>query len=140
MRYIPLVGRVLFALVFLQAAPAHFQEETIAFVGEQAIPFAEILVPLSGCLLVVGGISVMLGWRAKLGAWLLVAFLVPVTFLVHPFWAVSDPAAAAVQQAMFMRNLSMLGAALLITHFGPGPSSMDARKSVEPFDEIRKAA
>ena len=140
MRFISLVGRVLFSLMFLQAAPALFQEQSIGFVSEQGIPFAPVLVPLSGFLALVGGLSVLLGWRAKAGAWMLVAFLVPVTFLMHPYWAVSDPAAAALHEAMFYKNLSMLGGALLITWFGAGPIAMDARKREPGFHEVRQAA
>jgi putative oxidoreductase len=59
---------------------------------------------------------------------------------MHPFWVVSDPGAAAMQEAMFFRNASILGGALLITGFGAGPLSMDARETVAPFQEFRKAA
>jgi len=61
------------------------------------------------------------------GALLLVLFLVPVTFTMHNFWAVQDPMMALMQQAMFMKNLSMLGGALLIAYFGSGPASLDRR-------------
>jgi putative oxidoreductase len=140
MRYVPLIGRAMFAAIFLKAVPGHFQEETIAFVSEQGIPWAGLFVPLAGFLALAGGLSILLGWRAKLGAWLLVAFLVPVTLLMHPFWVVSDPGAAAMQEAMFFKNVSMLGGALLITWFGAGALSMDARKTAPQFHEIRKAA
>jgi putative oxidoreductase len=55
--------------------------------------------------------------------------LVPVTLMVHNFWAVNDPAAAQLQQAAFLKNLSMLGAALLIAHLGAGPLSLDRRRA-----------
>jgi putative oxidoreductase len=55
-------------------------------------------------------------------------FLVPVTVMIHNFWAMTDPNMAQVNQIMFMKNLSMLGAALLITYFGSGPLSVDNRK------------
>jgi len=140
MRYVPLLGRAMFVSIFLKAVPGHFQENTIALVSEQGIPLAGLFVPLAGFLALAGGLSVLLGWHARLGAWLLVAFLVPVTFVMHPYWLVSDPGAAAIQEAMFFRNVSMLGGALLITWFGAGPLSMDARKTVPSFREIRKAA
>lgn len=140
MRYVPLLGRAMFVSIFLKAVPGHFQENTIALVSEQGIPLAGLFVPLAGFLALAGGLSVLLGWHARLGAWLLVAFLVPVTFVMHPYWVVSDPGAAAIQEAMFFRNVSMLGGALLITWFGAGPLSMDARKTIPSFQEIRKAA
>ena len=46
---------------------------------------------------------------------------------MHAFWAISDPMMRMVQQAMFMKNLAMLGGALLITYFGAGPVSLDER-------------
>jgi len=90
---------------------------------------AAIAVPLSGVLAIAGGLSILLGYRAKLGAWLIVLFLVPVTFMMHKFWTVQDPMMAQVQMIMFMKNISMLGGALLISQFGAGPFSLDARRS-----------
>jgi len=58
-----------------------------------------------------------------------VLFLIPVTFMMHKFWTVSDPMMAQIQMVMFMKNVSMLGGALLISYFGAGPFSLDARRS-----------
>lgn len=71
----------------------------------------------------------LLGYRARLGALMIIAFLVPATLTMHNFWAIDDPTMAMMQQVMFMKNLAMLGGALLITHFGAGPYSLDARRA-----------
>jgi putative oxidoreductase len=63
-----------------------------------------------------------------MGAWLLVGFLVPVTLMMHAFWKLHEPALIHLQQAMFAKNLSMLGAALLITYWGAGPLSINDRQ------------
>jgi putative oxidoreductase len=76
-----------------------------------------------------GGLSILLGYRAKIGAWLIVLFLVSVTPAMHNSWAVHDPMMAQMQMIMFMKNLSMLGGTLLISHFGAGPFSLDALRS-----------
>jgi putative oxidoreductase len=68
---------------------------------------------------------VALGYRARRGAWALVAFLVPVTFMMHGFWRLSDPVLVHTQQALFAKNISMLGAALMVAYFGSGPISID---------------
>jgi putative oxidoreductase len=70
-----------------------------------------------------------LGYKAKWGAWLLIAFLLPVTLMLHQFWAVKDPMMAQMQMAMFLKNVSIMGGALLISQFGAGPLSLDARRS-----------
>ena len=127
MNYLVLVGRILYALIFVMAGPGHFTANTIAFAASKGVPLASIAVPLSGIIAMVGGLSIAAGYRAKLGGWLIVLFLVPVTVMIHNFWAMTDPNMAQVNQIMFMKNVSMLGAAFLITHFGAGPLSMDSR-------------
>jgi len=89
-----------------------------------------VLVPLSGVLALAGGISVALGYKTRWGAWALMGFLIPVTLWMHAYWTLSDPAAIHIQNAMFSKNLSMLGAALLISQFGAGPFSIDERREL----------
>jgi putative oxidoreductase len=98
----------------------------MGYAAQQGVPIAGLLVPLSGVIALAGALSVLLGYRARIGAGLLVLFLVPVTVMLHNFWAVADPMMAQMQQVMFLKNLSMLGGALLIAHFGAGPLSVDA--------------
>jgi putative oxidoreductase len=119
-----LIGRILFALIFIVAAPRHFSHEGVQHAADLGVPMARILVPISGVMALLGGLSVALGYKAALGAWLLVGFLLPVTLMMHAFWNQADPIASHVQQAMFAKNLAMLGAALLITQFGSGPFSI----------------
>lgn len=125
MNFIVLLGRICYAAIFIAASFGHFSKETIGFAASHGVPLPEILVPLSGIMALVGGLSVLLGYKARLGAWLLVLFLVPVTVMIHKFWGIADPGEAKMQQIMFMKNLSMLGGALLITYFGAGPLSVD---------------
>jgi len=119
-----LLGRILYSAIFIMSGPNHFKAETIGYAAAQGVPLASIAVPLSGIIALLGGLSIALGYRAKLGAWLIVLFLVPVTLMLHRFWGLSDPQIVALQQAMFMKNLSMLGAALIIARVGSGPLSL----------------
>jgi putative oxidoreductase len=125
MRILFPIARILFSLIFITAAPRHFSGEGIGHAESLGVPFAHLLVPLSGIMAIAGGLSVALGYKARWGAWALVAFLVPVTWMMHAYWKLSDPRAVHIQQAMFAKNLSMLGATLLITQFGAGPISID---------------
>ena len=129
MHYILLLGRILFSLIFiLSAIMGHFSHETVAFAAQHGVPAADILVPFSGVLALLGGISIFLGYKARYGAWLIVIFLIPSMYMMHRFWDLTDPYEMMMQRAMFMKNLSMLGAALMITYFGSGPMSIDKRK------------
>lgn len=130
MKYLVLPGRILYSAIFIMAAPGHFAAKTIAFAASKGVPMASIAVPMSGVIAFLGGLSILLGCRTKFGAWLIVIFLVPVTIMIHNFWAISDPVQAQIQHVNFMKNLSMLGAALLmIAHFGSGPLSLEGRKN-----------
>ena len=123
------LGRFLFALIFLMAGANHFNKQIIGYAASQGVPLASVAVPLSGVVAIAGGLSILLGYRAKLGAWLIVLFLVPVSLMMHKFWAVTDPMMAQIQMILFMKNVSMLGGALLISQCGAGPFSLDARRS-----------
>jgi len=128
MKYTVLLGRILFSAIFIMAAPGHFTAQTINYAAGHGLPFATFLVPASGIVAFLGGVSIALGYKARYGGWLIILFLVPVTFTMHNFWAVADPLAAGMQRIMFMKNMSMLGAAFLIAHFGAGPMSLDGGK------------
>ena len=127
MKYTVLFGRILFSLIFVVTFTGHFSEQMIGYAAAQGVPLPWIAVPFSGVIALLGGLSVALGYKAKWGAWLLVLFLVPVTFMIHNFWAMQDQMMAQIHMAMFLKNLSMLGGALLISYFGTGPLSLDAR-------------
>ena len=130
MSYLVLLGRILFSLIFVKSSFGNFSAGTIGYAAAQGVPLASIAVPVSGVMALLGGLSVAFGYKARLGAWLLVLFLVPVTITMHRFWGLSDAQEAMMQQIHFLKNLSMLGGALLIVHFGPGPLSLDAKNEI----------
>ena len=124
MNWVLLLGRFFYSLLFILAGFGHFYHETIDYAAHMGLPMAQFLVPASGVLAILGGLSILLGYRAKIGAWMLVLFLIPVTLTMHQFWNVVGPMQSAMQKAMFFKNLSMLGAALIIAYFGSGPLSI----------------
>jgi len=130
MKYTVLVGRILFALIFLFASIGHFSAGEIGYAASQGVPIASFLVPFSGILALIGGLSILLGYKTKTGAWLIVIFLVPVTFMLHKFWAVTDPMMQQIQMAMFMKNIALVGGALILAYFGAGPISIDAKAKI----------
>lgn len=126
MRYAVLAGRQLFSIIFIIASAGHFSPEAIESAARHGVPLPDLLVPVSGVIALVGGLSVLLGFQTRIGAGLLVIFLVPVTVMMHNFWASTDPLTHQIEQAMFLKNLTMLGGALVISYFGAGPLSLDA--------------
>ena len=74
----------------------------------------------SGLIAVLGGLSIMLGALPTVGIILLVMFLIPVSLMVHNYWADTDPAARQSNQIHFMKNVALLGGALMLSAI-PGP-------------------
>ncbi len=134
-RYLVPLGRVAFAAIFVLFTPPDFTRQGIAEAAQQGVPLAWILVPLAGLIGLAGGLSVILGYRAKIGAWLLIVFLVPVTLILHNFWAVRDPMMAQMQLGFFLANVSRIGTCLLIAYFGAGPVSLDARAAARRSED-----
>jgi putative oxidoreductase len=116
-------------LIFINSGFSHFSSASVDYANSQGVPMASILVPVSGIMAIAGGLSIFLGFKAKWGAWLIVAFLIPVTLMMHAFWKIENPQEQQMQMVMFMKNISMLGAAFLIAWFGAGPVSIDERQS-----------
>ena len=119
------IGRFLFSLIFVASGISHFSSASIGYAANAGVPLADILVPVSGVISIVGGLSVMTGYHARFGALLLLLFLLPVTLIMHDFWSIQDPQMAQQQMAHFMKNLSMIGGAILLIFYGAGPVSID---------------
>jgi putative oxidoreductase len=122
------VGRALFAAIFLIAGPGHFGAQAIGYAAASGVPLAGLAVPASGIVSMLGGLSILLGYRVRIGAALIALFLVPVTFMMHNFWAHTDPMAYQMHFVMFWKNLGLLGGALFLFWFGAGPYSLDTRR------------
>jgi putative oxidoreductase len=132
MRYLPLTGRILYSFIFLNTLLGHFSEKAIGYAASKGVPMPAILVPLSAIIAAAGAVSIILGYKTRIGAWLIVLFLVPVTFMMHAFWKETDPMQMQMQVGNFLKNLSLLGAALLLAYFGPGPVSLDEKLPAIP--------
>jgi putative oxidoreductase len=122
-----LIGRILFSLIFIIKAFSHFTPQAIQHAEYMGVPAATVLVPLAGLIALVGGLSVILGYRGRIGAWILVAFLVVTAFGMHRFWQEPNGYRMLMNHFCFWKNISMIGAALMITYFGTGPYSLDDR-------------
>lgn len=113
-----LIGRILFAAIFLSSGIAHFaqREGMAAYAGMKGAPGGVAGVVASGAMILAGGISIVLGLWADVGALLILAFLVPAAYYMHAFWKVDDPQQAQVEQAQFFKNVALAGAALIILY------------------------
>ncbi|MEM8590892.1 MAG: DoxX family membrane protein [Pseudomonadota bacterium] len=118
-----ITARFLFTSLFFLSGVTHFTNVPyyVSLLPE-AVPFPVFLTLISGVVELVGAALILFNWRPRLGAWLLVAFLIPVTLVVHGYelLAETDPVLWAHQQAHFVKGCALTGAALLITQIGAG--------------------
>jgi uncharacterized membrane protein YphA (DoxX/SURF4 family) len=111
------IGRVLFALLFISSGVSHLTklEAMTGYAQYKKVPAAKLSVVLSGLMILVGGIYIAFG-----------VYLIPTSFLMHAFWKETDATAKQNETIGFFKNLSLAGAALIIfalvatgTDFGP---------------------
>lgn len=126
-RYGTLLARILISQIFLisgfmkivdwSGTEAHMAQR-----GMFLIPFFHVAALLTE---LAGGLSLLLGYKARMGALLLFLFLIPVTLTFHNFWTYTDPKEQQVNMLFFMHNLTLMGGLLLVMTLGPGPLSLD---------------
>jgi putative oxidoreductase len=125
MKFIAPIGRLLFSFIFIKSGFSHFKTQTMEHAASHGVIMPHIIVPIAGIMAILGGLSILLGFKIRIGGLLIVLFLIPVTLIMHNFWNISDQMQHQIQMAMFLKNTSMLGGALLIIYFGAGPMSLD---------------
>ena len=126
-----LVARILLAAIFISAGFSKLMgfDGTVAYIASKDLPLPIILAGLTIALEILGGIAIVVGYKARLAGILLGLFSILTAFIFHNFWAV--PAEQAyIQNIMFMKNLSMAGGLFLLTVFGAGSLSIDSKVAV----------
>ena len=110
------VGRILFALIFINSGIAHFTKNAAmtGYAQYKKVPMARASVYISGLMILLGGLYIVLGFYADLGALLIAIFLIPTAFLMHNFWKETDPTAKQNETIAFFKDLALAGAALII--------------------------
>lgn len=116
-----LAARILLTAVFIQSALNKILNSagTQQFMESNGVP-GVLLIPTI-VVLVAGSLSVLLGYKARIGAWLLIGFLIPATLVFHSDF--SEP----MNQVQLMKNLGLMGGLLMIAIVGSGSLSIDGK-------------
>lgn len=119
---IALAGRILLALIFIKAGWGKIGgfEGTAGYMASKGLPMVPVLLVLTILVELGGGLLLAAGYKARWAALVLFLFLIPVTFIFHPY---GDPA----QVNAFMKNVAIMGGMLMVLAFGPGAYSLDKR-------------
>jgi putative oxidoreductase len=123
-------ARTMMALIFLMSAVGNkipnFNGVAQYMAGE-GVPAPKLMLAGASVFLLVGSVSLVLGYKARIGAGLLLVFLLLATYFFHDFWTFADAAERQQQTIQFMKNLSMMGAMLFVVAGGSGAWSLDRR-------------
>jgi putative oxidoreductase len=122
-----LIGRIFFGGYFLMSAFNHFAHvgTLSGYTQSKGVPAPKLAVIATGILLLIGGLSVLFGLYPTIGAVALILFLVPVSFIMHAYWKVQDPQMKMAEMVNFMKNLALVGAALMLLFVSqPWPESL----------------
>jgi putative oxidoreductase len=123
-----LVGRICLSLIFINSGITHLTQmsATVGYAQSKKAPWPKATVPLTGVMILAGGILVMLGWHRFIGAGLLFIFLILAAYFIHAYWKETDPMARAGERAHFFKDIALAGAALLLAFYAryPWPLSL----------------
>jgi putative oxidoreductase len=127
------LGRILLCTVFLAATLGYTSPDVRSFAGtiarKTAVPPAWVLIA-AVAFLVFGSLSVVVGYKARVGALALLVFLVPATCYFHEFtlWNMVNAQARHDHIGYLAMNVSIMGAMLFIVANGAGPMSLDGKR------------
>ena len=124
-----LIGRVLLAFMFVYSGFGKIGgfEGTAAAIAGKNLPMPAVATTIAIVVEFIGGLMVVVGWKARWAALVMAIFTFFASIFFHNFWAMADAAAAGTNKIMFLKNVSVIGAFLLLYAFGPGRYSLDRR-------------
>jgi putative oxidoreductase len=126
---VPLAGRLLISAIFifsgLNKLGAH--AAMVGFAASKGLPAADLAIWLAAAVEILGGLSILLGFQTRIGAWVLFLFLIPTSVVFHNFWALQGMEKMD-NQAHFFKNAAIMGGLLFVATFGAGAYSIDAAR------------
>ena len=114
MDYIFLISRILFGGYFVVSGWNHLRhaDAMSGYAASKKVTSPKAMVIISGLMIFLGGLGLVLGIFVNISVVLIVLFLIPVTFIMHNYWAATDPQAKMADKVGFMKNMALIGAAL----------------------------
>jgi putative oxidoreductase len=128
-RYGTLLARIMIGQIFLFSGFMKVMDPagTAAQMESRGMFWVPLFLWAAVAVELGGGLSILLGYKTRLGALLLFLFLIPVTLTFHNWWTYPDPNDQHVNMLFFMHNLTLMGGLLLVMTIGPGPLSIDCK-------------
>jgi len=123
---IDLIARILISIMFYYEAFDSFLyfDATIETMQKYGLTWKpDLLLAATIVALITGSTMVLIGYYQSIGAFLLLLYIVPMTFIVYSFWN-DPPEIRRVQMLNFMHNLAIIGGLLYVMINKPGKYSV----------------
>ena len=126
-------GRLMIVVIFGLSAVGNKIpnfEKVAGYMSSESVPASQVMLAGAIVFLIVGSLSVLTGFYTRIGATLLLVFLVLATYFFHDFWTMEGEA-RQMQTIQFMKNLSLMGTMVFLIANGGGAWSLDNRSLIE---------
>jgi len=126
---ISLLARIMIATIFLMSAVGNKIpnfNSVAATMATEGVPMPQLALVGAIVFLIAGSLSVIAGFKIRIGAALLLVFIVLATYFFHDFWTFEGQE-QQLQMIQFMKNLSLMGTMVFLIANGAGELSLDAR-------------
>lgn len=130
MKYLPLAARICLCLIFLKAGISHLIDysSTVEMMTNQGLPIPQLLLIFTIAFQLLGGLSLLLGYKVIIGSILLIIFLIPATIVFH------NPASDING---FLKNIGLIGGLLMMIYAGAGALSIDRSLAKKEHQQVR---
>lgn len=125
--FLTFIARLCLASIFIFAGASKFifYDPTSTYMISKGFTAVPLFLIGAAILELIGGLSLLFGYKTRFGATILLLFMIPTTLIFHDFWNATD-ADQALQQIMFLKNLAIFGGLLYVLCDGPGGLSCDS--------------
>ena len=121
MKYIPLAARICLCIIFIKSGIGKIFgfAGTAGMMGSKGLPIPEVLLAFTIAFQLLGGLSLLFGYKVKIGSTLLILFLIPATLVFH------NPIGNPDELNSFLKNIGLIGGLLMTIYAGAGALSID---------------
>jgi putative oxidoreductase len=122
---VPFIGRLLLTYIFLTSGIAKVigWGNNVAYMNTRHLPMVPILLGVAVVIELAGSTCIVIGYHARVAAFVMFLYTAVLTVLFHNFWAATGQL-AGIQETHFRKNLATMGGLLMVAYCGSGPWSI----------------
>ncbi len=123
------IARVSIAAIFITAGISKLMnyDDTAKYMVANGFTMVPLFLFGAAAIELIGGVFLIIGFKIRWAAFVLLAFLIPTTLIFHAFWT-QEGAARAINEIMFFKNLAIFGGLIYVICFGGGKFSCNGCK------------